>query len=321
MRWFEDRTKGAPPQAAPTGQGQEVPGSAARRADPVAPPVGRGAFAVGTGASTAGTEYFAAGTGNSAPGAGHGPLTPAEMEEFAEFRRVKKAEELRRRLQMIDHTLLKQTATREDIRKLCAEAREIGFYSVCVQPVYVAACNTFLKDAPQVKIACVVGFPMGENLTKTKVYETKQAVRDGADEIDMVICISAVKNGQFGYVRREIKKIVRAAHGRPVKVIIETSLLTRDEMVRAASCARDAGAAFVKTSTGYFGEGARAEDVRLLKETMAGKCQVKASGGIRSAERLKEMVAAGADRIGTSAGKDIAKQLREADEQSGSVHS
>ena len=313
MRWFEDRTKGAPPQAAPTGQGQAEPGSAARKAEPGAPPVGTGAF-------TAGTENFAAGTGNSVPGAGHGPLTPAEMEEFAEFRRVKKAEELRRRLQMIDHTLLKQTATREDIRKLCAEAREIGFYSVCVQPVYVAACNTFLKDAPQVKIACVVGFPMGENVTPVKVYETKRAVADGADEIDMVICISAVKNGQFGYVRREIKKIVRAAHGRPVKVIIETSLLTRDEMVRAAACARDAGAAFVKTSTGYFGEGARAEDVRLLKETVAGKCQVKASGGIRSAERLKEMVAAGADRIGTSAGKDIAKQLHEEGEKNGSAH-
>ena len=249
------------------------------------------------------------------------PLAAEERREFEEFKRQKKIEEIRRLLRTIDHTMLKQTATSADIRKLCNEAKEYGFYSVCVQPVYVAACREFLRGCPQVKIACVVGFPMGENLTKTKVYETKQAVRDGADEIDMVICISAVKNGQFGYVRREIKKIVRAAHGRPVKVIIETSLLTRDEMVRAASCARDAGAAFVKTSTGYFGEGARAEDVRLLKETVAGKCQVKASGGIRTAERLKEMVAAGADRIGTSAGKDIAKQLHEADEQSGSVHS
>ncbi len=248
------------------------------------------------------------------------PLAAEERREFEEFKRQKKIEEIRRLLRTIDHTMLKQTATSADIRKLCNEAKEYGFYSVCVQPVYVAACREFLRGCPQVKIACVVGFPMGENLTKTKVYETKQAVRDGADEIDMVICISAVKNGQFGYVRREIKKIVRAAHGRPVKVIIETSLLTRDEMVRAASCARDAGAAFVKTSTGYFGEGARAEDVRLLKETVAGKCQVKASGGIRTAERLKEMVAAGADRIGTSAGKDIAKQLREADEQSGSAH-
>ena len=313
MRWFEDRTKGAPPQAAPTGQGQEVPGSAARKAEPGAPPVGTGAFAAGTGAFTAGTENFAAGTGNSAPGAGHGPLTPAEMEEFAEFRRVKKAEELRRRLQMIDHTLLKQTATREDIRKLCAEAREIGFYSVCVQPVYVAACNTFLKDAPQVKIACVVGFPMGENVTPVKVYETKRAVADGADEIDMVICISAVKNGDYAYVKREIKKVVRAAQGRPVKVILETSLLTREEMVRAAECARDAGAAFVKTSTGYFGGGAKAEDVRLLKQTVRGACLVKASGGIRTAQDLLSMEQAGADRIGTSAGVAIAQSLRSDD--------
>ena len=255
MRWFEDRTKGAPPQAAPTGRGQAEPGSAARKAEPCAPPVGTGAFTAGTENFAAGTENFAAGTGNSVPGAGHGPLTPAEMEEFAEFRRVKKAEELRRRLQMIDHTLLKQTATREDIRKLCAEAREIGFYSVCVQPVYVAACNTFLKDAPQVKIACVVGFPMGENVTPVKVYETKRAVADGADEIDMVICISAVKNGDYAYVKREIKKVVRAAQGRPVKVILETSLLTREEMVRAAECARDAGAdleAFYRAMTGLL---------------------------------------------------------------------
>lgn len=257
----------------------------------------------------------------AAPAAGNLEISADERAEFEEFRRQKKLLEMRRLLRMIDHTLLKQTATRSDIKKLCDEAREYGFYSVCVQPVYVSACCEFLKNSPSIKIACVVGFPMGENKTETKVYETKRAVADGADEIDMVACISAIKNGNYAYVRREIKQIVKAAKGSPVKVILETSLLTRDEMVRAALCARDAGAAFVKTSTGYFGEGARAEDVRLLKETVAGKCQVKASGGIRTAERLKEMVAAGADRIGTSAGKDIAKQLREADEQSGSVHS
>lgn len=239
------------------------------------------------------------------------PIAPEERREFEEFKRQKKIEEIRRLLQTIDHTMLKQTATSADIRKLCDEAKEYGFHSVCVQPVYVAACRDFLRDAPQVKIACVVGFPMGENLTKTKVYETKQAVKDGADEIDMVICISAVKNGSFAYVRREIKKVVRAARGRAVKVIIETSLLTRDEMVRAAVCARDAGAAFVKTSTGYFGEGARAEDVRLLKETVGSACSVKASGGIRTAGQLRTMVEAGADRIGTSAGKEIAKTLHE----------
>lgn len=233
-----------------------------------------------------------------------------EMAEFEEFKRQKKILEIRRLLKTIDHTLLKQTAQREDIRKLCAEAVEYGFYSVCVQPVYVSACNEFLKNAPQIKIACVVGFPMGENKTETKVFETKRAIADGADEIDMVICISAVKNGNYSYVKREIKQVVKAAKGSPVKVILETSLLTRDEMVKAALCARDAGAAFVKTSTGYFGEGAKAEDVRLLKDTVKGACSVKASGGIKTAEQFREMLAAGADRIGTSSGKEIADTLK-----------
>lgn len=246
----------------------------------------------------------------AAPAAGNLEISADERAEFEEFRRQKKLLEMRRLLRMIDHTLLKQTATRSDIKKLCDEAREYGFYSVCVQPVYVSACCEFLKNSPSIKIACVVGFPMGENKTETKVYETKRAVADGADEIDMVACISAIKNGNYAYVRREIKQIVKAAKGSPVKVILETSLLTRDEMVRAALCARDAGAAFVKTSTGYFGEGAKAEDVKLLKQTVDGKCSVKASGGIRTAEKFREMIEAGADRIGTSAGKDIAETLQ-----------
>lgn len=246
----------------------------------------------------------------AAPAAGNLEISADERAEFEEFRRQKKLLEMRRLLRMIDHTLLKQTATRSDIKKLCDEAREYGFYSVCVQPVYVSACCEFLKNSPSIKIACVVGFPMGENKTETKIYETKRAIADGADEIDMVACISAIKNGNYAYVRREIKQIVKAAKGSPVKVILETSLLTRDEMVRAALCARDAGAAFVKTSTGYFGEGARAEDVKLLKQTVDGKCSVKASGGIRTAEKFREMIEAGADRIGTSAGKDIAETLQ-----------
>ena len=237
-------------------------------------------------------------------------ISADEMAEFEEFKRQKKILEIRRLLKTIDHTLLKQTAKREDIRKLCAEAVEYGFYAVCVQPVYVSACNEFLKNAPQIKIACVVGFPMGENKTETKVFETKRAVADGADEIDMVICISAVKNGNYSYVKREIKQVVKAAKGSPVKVILETSLLTREEMVKAALCARDAGAAFVKTSTGYFGEGAKVEDVKLLKETVKGACSVKASGGIKTAEQFREMLAAGADRIGTSSGKEIADTLK-----------
>ncbi len=237
-------------------------------------------------------------------------ISASELKEFEEFKRQKKLTELRRLLRTIDHTLLKQTATRADIKKLCDEAREFGFYSVCVQPVYVSACRDFLRNSPAVKIACVVGFPMGENLTATKVYETKCAVRDGADEIDMVICVSAVKNGNYSYVKKEIRQVVKAAKGNPVKVILETSLLTRDEMLRAAACARDAGAAFVKTSTGYFGEGAKAEDVKLLKSTVGQACGVKASGGIRTAEQFQEMIDAGADRIGTSAGKEIAGALQ-----------
>lgn len=238
-------------------------------------------------------------------------IPASEMKEFEEFKRQKKVLELRRMLRAIDHTLLKQTATRADIKKLCDEAREFGFHSVCVQPVYVSACRDFLRDAPAVKIACVVGFPMGENLAVVKAFETKCAVRDGADEIDMVLCISAVKNGNYSYVKKEIRQVVKAARGNPVKVILETSLLTRDEMLRAAACARDAGAAFVKTSTGYFGEGAKAEDVKLLKNAVGEGCGVKASGGIRTAEQMKAMIDAGADRIGTSAGKEIAKTLED----------
>ena len=233
-----------------------------------------------------------------------------EMAEFEEFKKQKKVLELRRMLKTIDHTLLKQTATREDIRKLCREAVDYGFYSVCVQPVYVSDCADFLKDAPQIKIACVVGFPMGENKTETKVFETKRAVADGADEIDMVICISAVKNANYSYVKREIRQIVKAAKGAPVKVILETSLLSHEEMIKAAQCAKDAGAAFVKTSTGYFGEGAKTEDVRLLKETVKGACSVKASGGIRDAVQFRAMLGAGADRIGTSSGVAIAESLK-----------
>lgn len=254
--------------------------------------------------------------GKEAPApAGSMEISADERAEFEEFRRQKKLLEMRRLLRMIDHTLLKQTATRADIKKLCDEAREYGFYSVCVQPVYVSACCEFLKNSPSVKIACVVGFPMGENKTETKVFETKRAIADGADEIDMVACISAIKNGNYPYVRREIKQVVKAAKGSPVKVILETSLLTRDEMVRAALCVRDAGAAFVKTSTGYFGEGAKEEDVRLLKQTVDGKCSVKASGGIRTAEQFRAMVDAGADRIGTSAGTAIAQTLQQATKQ------
>ena len=153
-------------------------------------------------------------------------ISADEREEFEEFRRQKKILEIKRLLKMIDHTLLKQTATREDIRRLCREAKEYGFYSVCVQPVYVDECFRCLKDAQAIKIACVVGFPMGENKTETKVYETKRAIADGADELDMVACISAIKNGDYGHGKKEIKTVVAAPQHSPVKVIIDTSILT-----------------------------------------------------------------------------------------------
>lgn len=231
-----------------------------------------------------------------------------ELEEFEEFKRQKKLLEIRRLLKKIDHTLLKQTATKADLKKLCDEAMEYGFYSVCVQPVHVREVCAYLGDSP-VDVACVVGFPMGENLTETKVFETKKAIADGADEVDMVACISAVKNGNWAYVKKDIKKVVAAAKGRPVKVILETSLLTRDELVKGCQCAKDAGASFVKTSTGYFGGGATAEDVRLMKEAVKGACFVKASGGIKNGEQFKSMLDAGADRVGTSSGVEIAKDL------------
>ena len=231
-----------------------------------------------------------------------------ELEEFEEFKRQKKLLEIRRLLKKIDHTLLKQTATKADLKKLCDEAMEYGFYSVCVQPVHVREVCAYLGDSP-VDVACVVGFPMGENLTETKVFETKKAIADGADEVDMVACISAVKNGNWAYVKKDIKKVVAAAKGRPVKVILETSLLTRDELVKGCQCAKDAGASFVKTSTGFFGGGATAEDVRLMKEAVKGACFVKASGGIKNGEQFKSMLDAGADRVGTSSGVEIAKDL------------
>ena len=211
-------------------------------------------------------------------------------------------------LKKVDHTLLAQTATWEEIKEICDDAIKYQTASICIPPSYVKEAKAYVQD--QMAVCTVIGFPNGYNTTAVKKAETEDALKNGADEIDMVICVSAVKNGNYSYVKREIKQVVKAAKGSPVKVILETSLLTRDEMVKAALCARDAGAAFVKTSTGYFGEGAKAEDVRLLKDTVKGACSVKASGGIKTAEQFREMLAAGADRIGTSSGKEIADTLK-----------
>ena len=187
---------------------------------------------------------------------------------------------------LIDHTLLKATATEADIEKLCREAREHSFKSVCVNPCFVKRAKEFLADSG-VLVCTVVGFPLGANATSIKVHETEQAVRDGADEIDMVINIGRAKEGDFVYVEKEIAAVVQAAAGRTVKVIIETCYLSDEEKVEACKAAASAGAAFVKTSTGFGTAGATVEDVALMRRSVPAEMGVKASGGIRTPEDLK----------------------------------
>ena len=201
----------------------------------------------------------------------------------------------------IDHTLLKADATRKDIEKLCAEAKQYDFASVCVNTYWVPLCASELKNS-DVSVCCVVGFPLGAMSTQAKAFETRQAVKDGADEIDMVINIGELKNGNDEAVLHDIEAVVQAAEGAVVKVILENCLLEKEEIVRACKLCMEAKADFVKTSTGFSTGGAVLEDVRLMKETVAGKCKVKAAGGIRSKADMDAMIEAGADRIGTSAG-------------------
>ena len=201
----------------------------------------------------------------------------------------------------IDHTLLKADATRKDIEKLCAEAKQYDFASVCVNTYWVPLCASELKDS-DVSVCCVVGFPLGAMSTQAKAFETRQAVKDGADEIDMVINIGELKNGNDEAVLHDIEAVVQAAEGAVVKVILENCLLEKEEIVRACKLCMKAKADFVKTSTGFSTGGAVLEDVRLMKETVAEKCKVKAAGGIRSKADMDAMIEAGADRIGTSAG-------------------
>ena len=195
----------------------------------------------------------------------------------------------------IDHTLLKADATRKDIEKLCAEAKQYDFASVCVNTYWVPLCASELKDS-DVSVCCVVGFPLGAMSTQAKAFETRQAVKDGADEIDMVINIGELKNGNDEAVLRDIEAVVQAAEGAVVKVILENCLLEKEEIVRACKLCMEAKADFVKTSTGFSTGGAVLEDVRLMKETVAGKCKVKAAGGIRSKADMDAMIEAGADR-------------------------
>jgi len=205
---------------------------------------------------------------------------------------------------LIDHTLLKQDATPEQIVKLCDEAKQYDFMSVCVNPAYVPLASECLKGS-DVKVCTVIGFPLGMNLTRTKVDEARLAINQGADEIDMVINVGMLKNGDDDYVEEEIRLLKEVAGNKVLKVIIETCLLTDDEKVRACIAAKNAGADFVKTSTGFSTGGATAADVALMRKTVGPDMGVKASGGVRTHEDLLAMVEAGATRIGTSNGTKI----------------
>ncbi len=207
----------------------------------------------------------------------------------------------------IDHTLLRADAVPEEIERLCREAVEYSFASVCVNGKYVPLAAR-LTAGTDVGVACVVGFPLGAMASEAKAFEAAKAVRDGASEIDMVIDIGAAKAGDFAAVESDVRAVVRAADGRAVKAIIETCLLTDDEKRAACRAAVAGGAAFVKTSTGFSKGGATEADVRLMRETVGPDVGVKASGGIRDRETAEAMIAAGATRIGTSSGAKICEQ-------------
>ncbi len=212
-----------------------------------------------------------------------------------------------------DHTILKPDATLDQIKVLCQEAIEYGFYAVCVNSCHVQLACSELKDT-DVKVASVVGFPLGACDTETKAFETGRAVSNGAQEIDMVINIGALKDGNESYVEKDIKGVVEACKGQAIiKVIIETCLLTKEEIIKACNLSKKAGASFVKTSTGFSGEGAQVENVKLMKETVGKTLEVKASGGIRNLETALAMIEAGADRIGASASVAIVEEFKAKD--------
>lgn len=207
---------------------------------------------------------------------------------------------------MIDHTLLKPEATTNDVEKLCSEAKKYGFASVCVNPSYVPLCAKLLKGIA-VKVCTVIGFPLGAASTASKTFETEQAIREGAQEVDMVMNIGMLKSGEYEYVENDIFAVISTAkrYQSLSKVIIETGLLTDEEKVKACILAKRAGADFVKTSTGFGKGGATVGDVALMRRVVGSAMGVKASGGVRSREEALAMVASGADRIGASASVKI----------------
>ena len=200
----------------------------------------------------------------------------------------------------IDHTLLKPEATYNDIKKLCEEAKKYHFYAVCINPSFVKMAKEFLKDT-DIKVATVIGFPLGADSINTNVYETKDAILNGADEVDMVINIGALKSKDYAYIYDEIRAIKSVAKEKVLKVIIEAPVLTYEEKIIACSISKAAGADFVKTSTGFSKQGgATVEDVKLMKAIVGDNVGVKAAGGIRTFEKAVEMINAGANRIGAS---------------------
>jgi deoxyribose-phosphate aldolase len=214
---------------------------------------------------------------------------------------------------LIDHTLLKPDATRDEIRKICLEALKYGFASVCVNPWNVSQAAELLRGS-EVRVCTVVGFPLGATLPQAKMYEAEEAIKLGAQEIDMVINIGALKSRRDDAVEADIRGVAEASHhgGAICKVILETALLTTEEKVRGSLAAKNAGADFVKTSTGFGPGGATAEDVRLMRAVVGGELGIKASGGVRSLEDVQKMVEAGATRIGASASVKILEQARAA---------
>ena len=214
----------------------------------------------------------------------------------------------KRLAKLIDHTLLKPDATEDDITRLCKEAKKYGFWSVCVNPAYVSLATKILRGS-NVKVCSVVGFPLGANVSEVKAFEAEKAINDGASEIDMVINIGGLKSHDYELVERDIHKVVERAKALRkdtiVKVIIETGLLTEDEKVLACRLVKEAGADFVKTSTGLNSSGATIHDVKLLRKTVGPNFGVKASGGIKTYRNAIELVKAGANRIGTSSGVAI----------------
>lgn len=212
--------------------------------------------------------------------------------------------------QLIDHTILKPEASMDDIRKLCIEAKEYNFYSVCVNSAYVNVAYNFLLHS-NVKVCSVVGFPLGAMIKEAKAYEAKFAVDSGAEEIDMVINIGLLKSGKIDLFERDIKKVREACKASVLKVIIETCLLDDKEKILACKIAKEYGADFVKTSTGFSTGGATEHDVELMRKTVGDKIGVKASGGIKTYEDAIKMINAGANRLGTSSGIAIMKSAKE----------